>query len=178
MRIIPMMTAAMTAPAAKDAKYIGQLVTTPKTKMPPCGAGTVHPKSMERAPAAADPIAQGGIMCNGSDAAKGIAPSVMKDSPMIKLVIVDCRSFGVNFFLKSSMEREIAMGGTMPPIMTDAMMPELTAAPDASIRDAVPKTYAALLIGPPKSIDIIPPRTRPRMMRLDVVIDESVSASQ
>ena len=71
----------------------------------------------------------------------------------------------------------MAIGGTMPPIMTDAMIPELTAAPEASMRDAVPKTYAALLIGPPKSIDIIPPRISPKMIRLDVVIDESVLAS-
>lgn len=89
---------------------------------------------------------------------------------MMKFVIVDCRSFGVNLFLKMSIANAMAIGGTIPPIMTEAIMPELTAAPEALIREAVPKTYAALLIGPPKSMDIIPPMMRPRIILLDVVM--------
>ena len=60
-RKMPRRTAATTAPIARDTKYMGQFVTTPKTKIPPCGAGTVQPKSMERAPAVAAPIAHGGM---------------------------------------------------------------------------------------------------------------------
>ena len=127
MRKIPSRIAATMTPATKAAIYIGQFVMTPKTKMPPCGAGRVQLKSIERAPATAAPIAQGGMTWTGSDAAKGIAPSVMKDRPMMKLVIVDWRSFGVNLPLKRSMAKAIARGGTMPPTMTEAMMPELTA---------------------------------------------------
>ena len=83
--------------------------------------------SMDRAPATAEPIAQAGITWRGSEAAKGIAPSVMKLNPMIKFVTQEERSCFVNFFLNSRVQRAMAMGGTMPPIMTEAMMPEETA---------------------------------------------------
>ena len=44
--------------------------------------------------------------------------------------------------------------------------------------DAVPNTYAALLNGPPKSMDIIPARTAPRSILLDSPIPERTLFSQ
>ena len=56
----------------------------------------------------------------------------------------------------------MAIGGTMPPTMTAAMIMYPLSAWDASA--AVPNTYAALLNGPPMSMDIMPATTRPRTM--------------
>lgn len=47
---------------------------------------------MEIAPAAAEPTIQDGSTWTGSDAAKGIAPSVINASPIIKLTGPDLRS--------------------------------------------------------------------------------------
>ena len=55
----------------------------------------------------------------------------------------------------------MAIGGTIPPAMTAAMTSKL---PSASC--AVPNTYAALLNGPPISMDIMPPNTIPSTIRL------------
>src|SRR3978361_1220134 len=52
------------------------------------------------------------------------------------------------------------MGGTMPAAMTAAMTRKLPAPPAAS--PVVAKTYAVLLMGPPRSKHIIRPRTMPR----------------
>ena len=55
----------------------------------------------------------------------------------------------------------MAMGGTIPPAITAAMTSKF---PSASC--AVPNTYAALLNGPPMSMDIIPPSTIPSTILL------------
>ena len=74
---------AMTEPISRERRYMGQFCTTANTKIPPCGAGSVQPNSMESAPATAEPTTQEGITRRGSDAAKGMTPSVMKEKPMI-----------------------------------------------------------------------------------------------
>lgn len=71
------------APIKMATRYIIGLPMVGTTKMPPCGALRVQPKAIERAPAVAEPTMQEGITRSGSAAAKGIAPSVMKESPMI-----------------------------------------------------------------------------------------------
>ena len=58
----------------------------------------------------------------GSAAAYGIAPSVINASPIIKLTGPDLRSSFVNLFLKSKVARAIAHGGTIPPIITAAII--------------------------------------------------------
>ena len=54
----------------------------------------------------------------------------------------------------------------MPPTMTAAIITLPESVPAASI--AVPNTYAALLNGPPMSIDIMPPTMAPRSTRFVV----------
>jgi hypothetical protein len=80
-RIIPNIVT--TAPIAIAARNIGALSIIPTTKIPPCGALEPHPNAIETAPATAEPTIDGGIMRRGSDAANGIAPSVINDSPII-----------------------------------------------------------------------------------------------
>ena len=53
------------------------------TKIPPCGALDPHPNIMDNAPAIAEPTIHGGMIRSGSDAANGMAPSVIKESPMM-----------------------------------------------------------------------------------------------
>ena len=100
----------------------------------------VQPNTMDRAPATAEPMAQAGITREGSSAAKGMAPSVMKLSPMIKLVTEEFRSCAVNFLGNSRQATAMARGGTMPPIITEAIKGEDTACPSAPAREAVPNT--------------------------------------
>ena len=78
--------------------------------------------AMDSAPASAEPTIQEGSTRRGSDAAKGIAPSVMNARPMIKLVGPDSRSCFVYFFLNRMVDRAIAQGGTIPPTITAAIM--------------------------------------------------------
>lgn len=47
------------------------------------GALEPQPNAMERAPAIAEPTTHGGMILSGSDAANGIAPSVIKESPIM-----------------------------------------------------------------------------------------------
>ena len=54
-----------------------------RTNIPPCGALSVHSKNMDSPPATAEPMIQDGKTRNGSLAAKGMAPSEIKDSPRI-----------------------------------------------------------------------------------------------
>ena len=84
--------------------------------MPPCGAIKVQPNAMESAPARPEPMMQAGRTWIGSAAANGIAPSVMKASPMMKLVGPDSLSSFVNLSLNSRVASAIAHGGTIPPI--------------------------------------------------------------
>lgn len=52
-------------------------------------------------------------MRSGSAAAKGMAPSVMKDKPKIKFVRPDCRWTSVNLFLNSNDAKAIANEGIL-----------------------------------------------------------------
>ena len=91
------------------------------TNIPPWGAGAVTPQNWVNPPAIAAPITQELITFNGSLAAKGIAPSVMKDKPKIKFEIFDCYSFSSNLSLNSVIAKAIASGGTIPPAITAAI---------------------------------------------------------
>ena len=71
-------------------------------------------------------------------------------------------------YLKKVVAKAIANGGTIPPIITAAMISLLPVA-----NEAVPNTYAALLNGPPISIAIIPPRISPRMILLELPMEVS-----
>ena len=86
----------------KDTRYINGFPTVKNTKIPPCGAINVQLNAMDNAPATADPTIQDGITRSGSDAANGIAPSVIKESPMIKFVGPAFFSSVVNLFLKNN----------------------------------------------------------------------------
>ena len=63
-----------------------------------------------------------GNTCSGSAAANGIAPSVIKERPMIKFVGPAFLSSAVNLFLKKIVAKAIAVGGTIPPTITAAIM--------------------------------------------------------
>lgn len=78
----PSIIAPITEPITSATKYHIGWPITGSTKIPPCGALRVHPKNMERAPATAEPTTHEGITLAGSDAAKGMAPSVMNDKPI------------------------------------------------------------------------------------------------
>lgn len=90
--------------------------------MPPCGAIKVQPKCHgESAPARPEPMMQAGRtwikVCYEWN-----RTSVMKASPMMKLVGPDSLSSFVNLSLNSRVASAIAHGGTIPPIITDAIM--------------------------------------------------------
>ena len=68
------------------------------TNIPPWGAGADTLQNWVNPPAIAAPITQEPITFTGSLAAKGIAPSVIKDKPSIKFEIVDCFSFSSKLF--------------------------------------------------------------------------------
>ena len=86
------------------------------------GAISVQSNAMEIAPATADPTIQEGSTRRGSDAANGIAPSVINARPMIKLVGPASLSSFVNLSLNSSVASAIAQGGVIPPIITAAII--------------------------------------------------------
>ena len=77
------MMQAITEPIAMDARYRSGLPIVGTTKIPPCGARSVHSKNMDNAPAVPAPMMQAGNTRTGSAAANGIAPSVMKERPMM-----------------------------------------------------------------------------------------------
>ena len=77
---------------------------------------------MDKAPATAEPTTHAGNTWSGSDAANGIAPSVMKESPIMKLVGPAFLSSSVNLFLKIKVASAIAIGGTIPPTITAAII--------------------------------------------------------
>lgn len=79
-------------------------------------------KNIDKAPATAEPATHAGKICNGSEAANGIAPSVINDNPIITFVSVVYCSFLVKRFLKKNVASAIARGGTIPPIITAAMI--------------------------------------------------------
>ena len=65
--------------------------------------------------ATTEPAATAARNSSGSEAANGIAPSVIKESPIMKFVATVCCSLFVNRFLKNSVARAIPIGGTIPP---------------------------------------------------------------
>ena len=78
--------------------------------------------AIDNAPATAEPITQEGITWRGSPAAYGIAASEMKQSPMIALTGAVFLSLSVNLFLNTHEAMAIAIGGTIPPTITAAMI--------------------------------------------------------
>ena len=112
----------MILPTTSATRYIAACPTTGNTKIPPCGAISVQLNAAESPPATPAPTTHAGMTCNGSAAANGIAPSVMKESPIIKFVGPALRSCSVNLFLNNKDAIAIAIGGTIPPIITAAMI--------------------------------------------------------
>ena len=119
------------------------------------------PARPTRAPVKAEPAIKLGIARAGSAAPNGMAPSVMKERPMIMFVKPESRSSSVNLSLNKTVATNTANGGTIPAAITAAITTE---PPEVNVaaRVPVPKTYAALLTGPPISTAIIPPTRRPR----------------
>ena len=112
----------MTVPTTRETRYITAFPTTGNTKIPPCGAISVHPNNIDIPPAIAEPMIQDGSTCSGSDAANGIAPSVINARPMIKFVGPASLSSFVNLSLNNSVERAMAHGGTIPATITAAII--------------------------------------------------------
>ena len=73
--------------------------------------------------------------------------------------------------MNNNIANEIANGGTIPPAITAAITAD---EPDA--KEAVPKTYAALLIGPPISTAIMAPNKAPNnnLDELPILFNPSV----
>ena len=63
--------------------YISGFPIVGRTKIPPCGARSVQLNAIDHPPAVAEPMMQEGMTLNGSFAANGIAPSEIKDNPII-----------------------------------------------------------------------------------------------
>ena len=80
---VPNINAVTNEPITIDIRYITGFVTTGNTNIPPCGAGNNTPNIIESPPAIAAPIIEAGITFTGSDAANGIAPSVINYNPII-----------------------------------------------------------------------------------------------
>ena len=80
---------------------------------------------------------------------------MMNERPMMKFTGPLFLSSGVHLFLKKVVESAIAIGGTIPPIITEAII--IYEVSEGSLtKRPVAITYAALLNGPPISIAIIP----------------------
>ncbi len=92
-----------------------------RTKIPPCGARSPTPSAMLSAPVTAPPAIIAGITRSGSAAANGIAPSEMKDAPSSQAAAPFSRSTSVNSFLRTTVARAIASGGTIPAVITAAI---------------------------------------------------------
>ena len=118
----PRITHPTTEPTASDMRYNSGWPTVKNTKIPPCGAINVQLNAMDNAPATAEPMIQDGSTRNGSDAANGIAPSAIKESPITMFVGPAFLSSSVNLFLKNMDASAIASGGSIPPTITAAMI--------------------------------------------------------
>src|SRR5699024_12849898 len=70
--------------AARNISFPSPIVRA--TNRPPCGALIDVAKAIASAPAVAEPMTIEGMTRIGSAAANGIAPSVMKEAPMIRFV--------------------------------------------------------------------------------------------
>ena len=79
--IIPAMVT--TGPDCQRQKKHRRILHDPDNEDSSVRALEPHPNAMDNAPATAEPTTHGGMILSGSDAAKGMAPSVIKDRPMI-----------------------------------------------------------------------------------------------
>ena len=131
---------------------------TGNTKIPPCGAISVQLNNMLIAPATPEPTMQAGSTCTGSDAANGIAPSVINAQTHDEVGRSCLALFLCKFLLKQhccqrnrTRRCHTANHNSCHHIVV------------AGAIAAVPNTYAALLNGPPMSIAIIAASTKPRI---------------
>lgn len=140
-------------PIKRDTRYMGQFWTTANTKIPPCGAGSVQPNSMESAPATAEPTTQDGMTRSGSGSGKG-DNAFCDEREAHNIVGNGCLAlfFGKAVFKERSAQGQRASGGTIPPIITAAITPEETGSPAALMREAVPK-YISRFVERPAHVD-------------------------
>ena len=92
------------------------------TQMPPCGARSVAPKSITRAPVMAEPTTEEAMMRTGSAAANGIAPSEMNEAPSSQAALPFSRSGSEKRAGRIVVASAMASGATMPAAMTAAMI--------------------------------------------------------
>ncbi len=92
--INPNITAVTAEPTSHATIYNNGCPTVANTNTPPCGAIKVHPKRADNNPATPAPAIVHGITCSGSDAANGIAPSVINEHPITIFETVEpCSAF-------------------------------------------------------------------------------------
>src|SRR5690625_8051806 len=85
--------AEMMEPTTTATRYNNQPPSTSgQTKIPPCGARSPIVNIMDNAPVPAEPTITDGMTRSGSLAAKGIAPSAIKDKPIIQFTLPASRS--------------------------------------------------------------------------------------
>jgi hypothetical protein len=101
---------------------MNQLPMSGSTQMPPCGARSVVPKAIASAPVTAEPTTEEAMTRPGSAAAKGMAPSEMKDAPSNQAALPFSCSGSVKSLGRSVVASAIASGATMPAAMTAAMI--------------------------------------------------------
>ncbi len=90
-------------PARMETIYMGRFPTAfgmKSTKTPPCGARSVAPNNMDNAPVTAEPATIEGMTRSGSAAAKGMAPSEIKEIPKMEAAFPASLSSKVNFLVR------------------------------------------------------------------------------
>src|SRR5699024_1179477 len=95
-----------------------------KTNIPPCGTANFTLNNIVNAPVTAEPAINDGITLNGSAAANGIAPSVIKDIPNTNAAFPASLSSLVNLFLAIKVAIPIPNGGVIPAAITAAITDE------------------------------------------------------
>ena len=109
-------------PTAIESRNFHQVPSMAKsTKAPPWGARDMAPSVMLRAPVMAPPTMVAGMMRSGSAAAKGMAPSLMKEAPSSQEARPFSCSTLVNSLGRSAVASASASGGTMPAAITAAI---------------------------------------------------------
>ena len=111
-----------TVPARIARRKPPKLVMAKATNTPPWGAREPTCIAMVIAPVIAPPAMVAGMTRSGSAAAKGMAPSEMKDSPSSQALRPFSTSALVNSRERRKVAADIASGGTMPAAMTVAMI--------------------------------------------------------
>src|SRR6478735_11789160 len=94
---------------------------TNRSKMPPWGTTVDAPAAIEMAPAAAEPAINDGITRSGSLAAKGMAPSVMNESPNAHAGLPASRSSADQRPGNRTVASARASGGVLPATITAAI---------------------------------------------------------